>query len=310
MKDIAGKVAFVTGAANGIGLGICRALARAGAHVALADIEPDTLARARSEIAGLGVRAIALPLDVSDADAVARAADAVEAEFGKVHIVCNNAGVSLGNVRLLEMTPAQWNWIFGVNVFGVVNGVQTFVPRILRHGEGGHIVNTASMAGLQVNPAIPGIGAYAMTKHAVIALSEALAMELRGSGIGVSVLCPAQVNTTLSDSGSRRPERFGGSYERARRRQARAAVGDWFVRGCGRPARGARDSQRRVFRVHPSRRARPDRGTPRAHAGRLRCGGRPISPHYDKGVNSCAAGSPACASAWCCSQCQRQRNAR
>jgi NAD(P)-dependent dehydrogenase (short-subunit alcohol dehydrogenase family) len=214
MKDIAGKVAFVTGAANGIGLGICRALARAGAHIAMADIEPDTLAGARSEIARLGAQAIALPLDVSDADAVERAADAVEAEFGKVHIVCNNAGVSLGNVKLLEMTPEQWNWIFGVNLFGVVNGVQAFVPRIRRHGEGGHIVNTASMAGLQVNPAIPGIGAYAMTKHGVVALSEALEMELRGSGIGISVLCPAQVNTTLYESGSRRPERFGGSYER------------------------------------------------------------------------------------------------
>ncbi|HEY1932234.1 MAG TPA: SDR family NAD(P)-dependent oxidoreductase [Acetobacteraceae bacterium] len=222
MQNISGKVAFVTGAANGIGLGICRALARAGAHVALADIQPDALERACSEIAALGVRAIALTLDVSDADAVARAADAVEAEFGKVHIVCNNAGISLGNVRLLDMTRAQWDWIFGVNVFGVVNGVQVFVPRILRHGEGGHIVNTASMAGLQVNPNIPGIGAYAMTKHGVIALSEALAMELRGSGVGISVLCPAQVETTLYDSGRRRPDRFGGSYQRADLDQARA----------------------------------------------------------------------------------------
>ncbi|MGA3402887.1 MAG: SDR family NAD(P)-dependent oxidoreductase [Acetobacteraceae bacterium] len=238
MQDIAGKVAFVTGAANGIGLGICRALARAGAHVALADIQPEPLERARSEIAALGVRAIALPLDVSDADAVARAADSVEAAFGNVHIVCNNAGISLGNVSLLEMTPAQWNWIFGVNLFGVVNGVQVFVPRIRRHGEGGHIVNTASMAGLQVHPAIPGIGAYAMTKHGVIALSEALAMELQGSGIGLSVLCPAQVDTTLYDSGQRRPERFGGRYQRsdldaARKRSAAGlsadAVGEHVV---------------------------------------------------------------------------------
>jgi NAD(P)-dependent dehydrogenase (short-subunit alcohol dehydrogenase family) len=221
MQDINGKVAFVTGAANGIGLGICRALARGGAHVALADIQPDALERACAEIAALGVRAMALTLDVSDADAVARAADAVEAEFGKVHIVCNNAGISLGNVRLLDMTRAQWDWIFGVNMFGVVNGVQVFVPRILRHSEGGHIVNTASMAGLQVNPNIPGIGAYAMTKHAVIALSEALAMELQGSNIGISVLCPAQVDTTLYDSGRRRPDRFGGSYQRADLDQAR-----------------------------------------------------------------------------------------
>jgi len=227
MHTISGKIAFVTGAANGIGLGICRALARAGAHIALADIEPTVLEQARRQIERLGVRAIALPLDVSDADAVARAADAAEAAFGKVHIVCNNAGISLGNVRLLDMTRAQWDWIFGVNLFGVVNGVQVFVPRILRHGEGGHIVNTASMAGLQVNPAIAGIGAYAMTKHGVVALSEALAMELQGSGIGISVLCPAQVNTSLAESGRRRPDRFGGSYQRADldNARARAATG-------------------------------------------------------------------------------------
>lgn len=136
----------------------CRVLARSGTHVALADIQPDALERARSEIAALGVRAIALTLDVSDADAFACAADAGEAEFGKVHIICNNAGISLGNVRLLDMTRAQWDWIFGVNLFAVVNGLQAFVPRIQKHGEGGHIVNIASMAGLQVNPNIPGIG--------------------------------------------------------------------------------------------------------------------------------------------------------
>jgi len=268
MKEIAGKVAFVTGAANGIGLGICRALARAGAHVALADIQPDALERARSEIAAMGVRAIALPLDVSDTDAVVRAADAVEAAFGKVHIICNNAGISLGNVPLLEMTPAQWNWIFGVNLFGVVNGVQAFVPRIRRHGEGGHIVNTASMAGLQVNPAIPGIGAYAMTKHGVIALSEALAMELQGSGIGISVLCPEQVDTTLYDSGRRRPDRFGGSYERADLNEARTrsatglsadAVGEHVVHAI-------RNDEYFVF-THPKARARVEERHARMLAG-------------------------------------------
>jgi len=268
MQDIAGKVAFVTGAANGIGLGICRALARAGAHVALADIQPEPLERARSEIAALGVRAIALPLDVSDADAVARAADSVEAAFGNVHIVCNNAGISLGNVSLLEMTPAQWNWIFGVNLFGVVNGVQVFVPRIQRHGEGGHIVNTASMAGLQVHPAIPGIGAYAMTKHGVIALSEALAMELQGSGIGLSVLCPAQVDTTLYDSGQRRPERFGGSYQRsdldaARKRSAAGlsadAVGEHVVHAI-------RHDEYFIF-THPEARTRVEERHARMQAG-------------------------------------------
>jgi NAD(P)-dependent dehydrogenase (short-subunit alcohol dehydrogenase family) len=268
MQDLSGTVAFVTGAANGIGLGICRALARSGTHIALADIQPDALARARSEIAAFGVHAIALTLDVSDAEAVAHAADAVEAEFGKVHIVCNNAGISLGDVRLLEMTRAQWDWIFGVNLFGVVNGVQAFVPRIQKHGEGGHVVNTASMAGLQVNPNIPGIGAYAMTKHGVIALSEALAMELQGSNVGISVLCPAQVNTTLYDSGRRRPERFGGSYQRADLNDARArsatglaadAVGEHVVHAI-------RTNQYFIF-THPEARARVDDRHARMTAG-------------------------------------------
>jgi NAD(P)-dependent dehydrogenase (short-subunit alcohol dehydrogenase family) len=268
MQEISGKVAFVTGAANGIGLGICRALARSGTHVALADIQPDALERARSEIAALGVHAIALTLDVSDADAFARAADAVEVEFGKVHIICNNAGISLGNVRLLDMTRAQWDWIFGVNVFGVVNGVRAFVPRIRKHGEGGHIVNTASMAGLQVNPNIPGIGAYAMTKHGVIALSEALAMELQGSDIGISVLCPAQVDTTLYDSGRRRPERFGGSYQRADLNEARVrsatglsadAVGEHVVHAI-------RTNAYFIF-THPEARARVDERHARMMAG-------------------------------------------
>lgn len=268
MQDIAGKAAFVTGAANGIGLGICRALARAGVNVALADIQADALERARAEIHGLGVQTLALTLDVSDAGAVVRGAETVEATFGKIHIVCNNAGVSLGNVRLLDMTRAQWDWIFGVNLFGVVNGVQAFVPRILRHGEGGHIVNTASMAGLQVNPAIPGIGAYAMTKHGVIALSEALEMELRGSGVGVSVLCPAQVDTTLYDSGTRRPERFGGSYQRADLAEARArsatglsadAVGEHVVDAI-------RSGTYFIF-THPEARARVEERHARMMAG-------------------------------------------
>ncbi len=268
MQDISGRVAFVTGAANGIGLGICRALARSGTQIALADIQPDALERARSEIAALGVRAIALTLDVSDANAVARAADAVEAEFGKVHIVCNNAGISLGDVRLLEMTRAQWDWIFGVNLFGVVNGVQAFVPRIRKHGEGGHVVNTASMAGLQVNPNIPGIGAYAMTKHGVIALSEALAMELQGTNIGISVLCPAQVDTTLYDSGRRRPARFGGSYQRADLNEARArsatglsadAVGEHVVHAI-------RTNEYFIF-THPQARGRVEERHARMMAG-------------------------------------------
>lgn len=225
MKDISGKVAFVTGAANGIGLGICRALARAGADVALADIQADALAAARDEIAGLGVRAVAIPLDVSDAAAMERAADMVQETFGKVHILCNNAGVSLGNNKVLEVPPEQVAWMFGVNLFGVLHGVRAFMPRIRAHGEGGHIVNTASIGGLQVNRAL-GTGVYAMTKYGVVALSEALEHELEGSGIGVSVLCPALVDTTLYRSGERRPERFGGAYDRTDLTDAQARMAD------------------------------------------------------------------------------------
>ena len=200
MRELQGKFAFVTGAANGIGLGIARALARAGVNVALADI------------ADLGVRTVALPLDVSDSAAVEAAARRVEAEFGRIHICVNNAGVSLGRIPAYELTQQQWDWLLGVNLFGVVNGVRAFLPLIRSHGEEGHIVNTASIAGLQVNPVLRN-GSYAMTKYAVVAFSEALDLELEGSPIGVSVLCPALVRTTLAAAGTRRPERFGGPYD-------------------------------------------------------------------------------------------------
>lgn len=212
MRELTGKFAFVTGAANGIGFGIARALAKAGVHVALADIERDNVERAREDIAALGVRALALPLDVSDAAAVERAAQQVEAEFGRIHICINNAGVSLARTPAYQLTQEQWDWLLGVNVFGVVNGVRAFLPLLRRHGEEGHIVNTASIAGLQVNPILRN-GSYAMTKYAVVAFSEALDLELADSPIGVSVLCPALVMTTLGASATRRPERFGGPYQ-------------------------------------------------------------------------------------------------
>jgi NAD(P)-dependent dehydrogenase (short-subunit alcohol dehydrogenase family) len=215
MKELAGRFAFVTGAANGIGLGIARALAMAGVHVALADIERDGIERAAREVGALGVRTLALPLDVSDRAAVEAAAQRVEAEFGRVHICVNNAGVSLDRVPPYEIARGQWDWLLGVNVFGAVNGVRAFLPLIRRHGEDGHIVNTASIAGLQVHPVLRN-GSYAMTKYAVVAFSEALEAELAGSAVGVSVLCPALVTTTLNASSRRRPERFGGPFEENR----------------------------------------------------------------------------------------------
>jgi NAD(P)-dependent dehydrogenase (short-subunit alcohol dehydrogenase family) len=209
--NFSGKTAFVTGAANGIGLGICRALARNGANIVLADIEKAQLEIARRELSTFNVRTHAIEVDVSDADAYERAADQAEAEFGDIHLLFNNAGVSLGPTPLWQVTPAQWEWIFGVNIHGVINGIRTFVPRMQRHGEAGHIVNTASIGGLQVNPKLRN-GSYAMTKYAVVAASEALALDLEGSPIGVSVLCPALVATTLYASPQRRPARLGGGF--------------------------------------------------------------------------------------------------
>jgi len=215
MKALAGKVAFVTGAANGIGLGIARALAKEGTHVALADIERDGIERAAREVAALGVRTLALPLDVSDRAAVEDAARRVEAEFGRVQICVNNAGISLQRGPAYEIAPRQWDWLMGVNVFGAVNGVRAFLPLLRKHGEEGHIVNTASIGGLQVHPALRN-GSYSMTKYAVVAFSESLEAELAESPVGVSVLCPALVTTTINRSSRRRPERFGGAFDEDR----------------------------------------------------------------------------------------------
>ncbi len=150
MKDLKDKFALVTGAASGIGLGIARALAKAGTHIALSDIRAEPLEAARREIEALGVRAIGLALDVSDREAVRAAARRVEAEFGKLHILCNNAGVAFAGTAVDEATDRDWDWVIGVNLYGPINFIQAFVPLIKRHGEGGHVVNTASIAGFQI----------------------------------------------------------------------------------------------------------------------------------------------------------------
>ena len=212
MDNLKGKNAFVTGAASGIGLGICRALAREGVNLALADIERAPLDNAVAEIAGLGVKAFGVQLDVSDEAAVGRAAEKVAAGFERLHLLVNNAGVTFAGSPLLGVPQQQFDWIFGVNVFGMLHCLRAFVPLIRKHGEGGHILNTASIGGLQVNPQLRN-GPYAMTKYAVVAMSETLALDLQGSGIGVSVFCPALVATNLMRSGNRRPERFGGPYQ-------------------------------------------------------------------------------------------------
>ena len=211
MRDVAGKVAFVTGAASGMGLAMARSFAAAGMKVVLADVEEEALERARASFGPTNADVIAIRVDVTDRDAMAAAADRTEEAFGKVHVVCNNAGVAVTG-SIADMAYTDWDWVVGVNLDGVVNGVQTFLPRILAHGEGGHIVNTASMAGLL---AFARLGVYNTTKYAVVGMSEAMRADLADQGVGVSVLCPGVVNTNIFDSGRNRPEELESDTDTA-----------------------------------------------------------------------------------------------
>ena len=222
MQDIEGKTAIVTGAASGIGLGIATALAHAGANIVLADLRPEPLEAARRTIEAIGVRAIAVTTDVSDPDSVELAAKTALEAFGALHIAINNAGVAMHGTPLEQVTPEEWDWVIGVNVKGVINGIRGFVPLIRAHRQGGHVVNTGSVSSLFVREG-RNQGAYAMTKYAVLALSEALEQELAGSGIGVSVLCPGGVTTSIFDSAATRPDRFGGSYRRPQQEALKSA---------------------------------------------------------------------------------------
>ncbi|HTM61195.1 MAG TPA: SDR family NAD(P)-dependent oxidoreductase [Burkholderiales bacterium] len=200
MKELKGKVAAVTGAASGLGRAMALAFADEGMSVALGDVADtsDVFAAVQAK----GVSAVSMKLDVSKAPEVEAFAELADRELGGAHVVCNNAGVSpLG--ATWETSLGDWQWILGVNLWGVIHGVRSFVPRLMKRNVG-HVVNTASVAGI-ISP--PGSGAYNVTKHAVVTLSETLHHELRerGSGIGVSVLCPAYVPTGIADSERNRP---------------------------------------------------------------------------------------------------------
>jgi NAD(P)-dependent dehydrogenase (short-subunit alcohol dehydrogenase family) len=202
MDTFQGKVAVVTGAASGIGRALARRFATDGARVVLADIERDPLGEATEELSDMGAEVLAVPTDVSDGAAVDSLRDAVLDRFGAAHILCNNAGVSTGG-PIWEATTADWEWMLGVNLWGVIHGVRAFTPALIAQGEG-HIVNTASVAGLVT---MPFIGLYNVTKHGVVALSENLYRELAmlAPGVGVSVLCPGWVNTRIHESDRNRP---------------------------------------------------------------------------------------------------------
>ena len=205
MRELAGKTAFVTGGASGIGLAMGRAFAEAGMQVMLADIETAALAAAVKSLHNVGPAVRSVICDVADPASVEDAAKASFDAFGNVHLVCNNAGVAAGG-GIDNISLDNWRWVLDVNLMGVVHGVRSFLPHIRSHGEGGHIVNTASMAGM-----INGMGfsPYAATKFAVVSMSEGLAPQLKPLGIGVSVLCPGFVRTGIGESGRNRPDRYG-----------------------------------------------------------------------------------------------------
>jgi NAD(P)-dependent dehydrogenase (short-subunit alcohol dehydrogenase family) len=207
MRDLAGKAAFVTGGAGGIGLAMAEAFAQAGMKVMIADIEAGVLDDAVENLRRISPDVVGVVCDVADAGSVERAAQAAFAAFGNVHVVCNNAGVAAGG-GIDHISLDNWRWVIDVNLMGVLHGIRSFLPHIRSHGEGGHIVNTASMAGMQTGL---GLSPYGASKFAVVSMSEGLHAQLKPHRIGVSVLCPSFVRTRIGESGRNRPERYGVS---------------------------------------------------------------------------------------------------
>jgi NAD(P)-dependent dehydrogenase (short-subunit alcohol dehydrogenase family) len=207
MQDLRGKVAVVTGGASGIGRALADAFADEAMKLVLADVEKPALERAVAELEARGAEACGVPTDVRDPEQLRALADTSLERFGGVHVVCNNAGVApLGPI--LGTTVEDWRWLVDVNLLGVAYGCSVFAPILIEQGEG-HIVNTASAGGLIVSP---GLGAYIATKHAVVGLSETLYLELAGSGVGLSVLCPGLVDTKIFESERNRPDEGPTNY--------------------------------------------------------------------------------------------------
>ena len=213
LKDqLKGRNAIVTGAASGIGAATALRLAQLGMNVVLADIKPAPLNTYCRQLQSQGLSVDAIATDVSDPDAIAAMADFAEQRFGDIHLAFNNAGIAMHGTPMHQMSLDDWQWVIDVNIRSIAYSVHHILPRMLKHGQPGHFINTASIGGLQVNPNWL-TGAYSMTKYAVVAMSEGLAQENRDSAIEVLVLCPSAVATGLGD-GASRPERFGGATER------------------------------------------------------------------------------------------------
>jgi len=232
VDELAGKVAVITGGASGIGRAMAERFAAEGMRIVLADVERPVLEQTATELRDAGAEVLAVPTDVSVAAEVAALAAVTLAHFGDVHLLCNNAGVGSRGLPIVELPLADFEWVVGVNLFGVVHGLQAFLPHLVAN-DVGHIVNTASTSGLYY---LPRMGPYNATKAAVVALSETLRFELaaEGSHVGVSVLCPSWTRTNISTSDRNRPERFAYTLDsdqmaqaaeyKARRRQQVATL--------------------------------------------------------------------------------------
>jgi NAD(P)-dependent dehydrogenase (short-subunit alcohol dehydrogenase family) len=215
-----GKVAVVTGAASGIGLGLSERFAAEGMHVVMADVEESALSKAASALAGNGASVLPVLTDVADRAAVDALRDSAVAAFGAVHVVCNNAGVGGPHGALWECPPGEWDWVLGVNLGGVINGVRAFMPLLLEQ-DAGHMVNTSSIFGVFAGT----LGPYGVSKHAVAALTETLYFNLKAQGVshvGVSVLCPGAVRTNFGTSARNRPSWAGPPVVRGEAEQESA----------------------------------------------------------------------------------------
>jgi NAD(P)-dependent dehydrogenase (short-subunit alcohol dehydrogenase family) len=210
MDTFEGKVAVITGGASGLGLAMAHRFADAGMNIVIGDIEAEPLAMAEASIAAKGVKVLPRRTDVAKADELEALAESAYSRFGAVHVLCNNAGVGGSPGAMWELSREDWQWVIDVDLWSVVHGVRSFVPRMIASGEEAHVVNTASVAGL-VSGAVGG--PYTVAKFGVVALSEQLYYELgrAGHNIGVSVLCPGFVNTNIYDSGRNRQAEYGES---------------------------------------------------------------------------------------------------
>ena len=207
MTEVAGKVAFITGGGSGVGLGQAKVFAAAGCKVAIADVRKDNLARAMDYFNSVDVEVMPVELDITDRDAYAKVADSVESWLGPVQLLFNTAGVSIFG-PLQDATPEDWEWNLSVNLGGMINGIQTFLPRMLERGDDCHIVNTASMSAFV---SLPRTGIYTTTKMAVRGLSECLSMDLAETNVNVSLLCPGAVNTNIHESVLSRPKHLANT---------------------------------------------------------------------------------------------------